>query len=434
MINDDNYQRARLLVGILHDHGFPSRLVGGCVRDHVLGISPQDYDIATMARPEEVQEVFRHLDKPRVKVVPSGIAHGTVTLVLDHHPFQATTLRSDVATDGRRATVAFEASFQADAARRDFTINALSEDLDGTIHDYFSGRAHLAQKKIVFIGSPTARIREDYLRILRFFRFKSRFDLSADSETFAAITAEREGLRKISKERITMELWAMLACPRVDLTLQEMAAARIFEVIVPELAGGLTRALFCRLAAVRDDLFGVTPSLRPAAQVASWLFLLGKQTAYSELTGHLKLSNRHLQVIFWSGEGFAQLKYLSTASQAQLMGFLDHGDRYCGRREFLPYLFPLWQSWLSLQVPGAEESTGVALARIAACERTKYGLRSHFPVSGKLITSWTGIAAGPQVGKLLVMLKEGYRNEEWQSLDQARKIVREMIARGADHL
>ena len=150
-----------------------TRYVGGAVRDDLLGLPVSDIDLATKIPPEEV---VHRLEKARIKAVPTGIDHGTVTAVSDGHPFEITTLRRDVSTDGRRATVAFTNDWQEDAARRDFTINALSADpRTGELFDYFGGLADLEQRHIRFIGDPYQRIAEDHLRTLRFFRFHARF-------------------------------------------------------------------------------------------------------------------------------------------------------------------------------------------------------------------------------------------------------------------
>ena len=147
------------------------------MRDGLLGIPVNDVDLATRLQPDEV---IARLEKARIKAVPTGIDHGTVTAVSDGHPFEITTLRTDVATDGRRATVAFTDDWKADAARRDFTINALSADpVTGEIFDYFGGLGDLEQRHVRFIGDPLQRIAEDHLRILRFFRFHARFGAGA---------------------------------------------------------------------------------------------------------------------------------------------------------------------------------------------------------------------------------------------------------------
>jgi poly(A) polymerase len=194
---------ARLLAALGAKEGL-TRYVGGAVRDGLLGLPVNDVDLATRLKPDEV---IRRLEKARIKAVPTGIDHGTITAVSDGHPFEITTLRTDVSTDGRRATVAFTDDWKADAARRDFTINALSADPEsGEIFDYFGGLDDLGQRHVRFIGDPLQRIAEDYLRILRFFRFHARFGLGEpDPEAIDACAQCANALMSLSRERIADE-------------------------------------------------------------------------------------------------------------------------------------------------------------------------------------------------------------------------------------
>src|SRR5688572_2903859 len=165
-----------------------TRYVGGCVRDTLLGIPVRDVDLATRLTPEEV---MTRLETAGIKAIPTGLAHGTVTAVVGGAPVEVTTLRRDVATDGRRATIAYTDDWREDAARRDFTINALSADpASGEIFDYFGGLADLKARRVRFIGDPLTRIAEDHLRILRFFRFHARFGRGRpDAQGLAACAA-----------------------------------------------------------------------------------------------------------------------------------------------------------------------------------------------------------------------------------------------------
>ncbi len=209
------------------------RYVGGAVRDTLLGIAVKDIDMAT---PLEPPAVIERLKAAGIRSVPTGLAHGTVTAVLEGGPVEITTLRRDVSTDGRHATVAFSTDWQEDAARRDFTINALYADPEGlTVHDYFGGLDDLAARRLRFIGAPQDRIREDYLRILRYFRFQARFgSLPADPEAEAACSALAPGLKGLSRERIASELLMLLALPDPAPTVARMAELGILPVILPE--------------------------------------------------------------------------------------------------------------------------------------------------------------------------------------------------------
>ncbi len=206
---------------LLDRDGEEARLVGGAVRNALMGRPVADYDIATTASP---QTVTARAKAAGLKVRPTGIAHGTVTLLIDGQPFEVTTLREDIDTDGRHAIVRFGRDFAQDALRRDFTINALSLSRDGTIHDYAGGLDDLARCRVRFIGNPATRIREDYLRILRFFRFTAEYgEGPLDADGLAAAVALREGLSRLSRERVRVELLKLLVARRAPSIVTEIA-------------------------------------------------------------------------------------------------------------------------------------------------------------------------------------------------------------------
>lgn len=221
----------RVLVGALGPG--QARYVGGAVRDTLLGLAVKDIDIAT---PLEPQEVMRRLKAHSIQVVPTGIEHGTVTAVLPGGPVEITTLRRDVSTDGRRATVAFASDWQDDAARRDFTINALYADPEtGELFDWFGGLDDLAARRLRFIGDARQRIREDHLRILRYFRFQARFGSQpADDEAESAVSELAATLKGLSRERVGMEMMNLLALPDPAPTVARMAELGVLEVVLPE--------------------------------------------------------------------------------------------------------------------------------------------------------------------------------------------------------
>ena len=210
------------------------RYVGGAVRDTLLGTPVKDVDCATRHLPDESS---RRISASGFKVVPTGIRHGTVTAVLPDGHIEVTTLRRDVATDGRHATVAFTDVWQEDAARRDFTINALSADpLTGEIFDYFDGIADLEKRIVRFIGDPLTRIAEDHLRILRLFRFHARFGKGGpDPAALAACTERANDLMALSRERIADELIKLLGCDDPIATVALMFEHGIFTPIIPEI-------------------------------------------------------------------------------------------------------------------------------------------------------------------------------------------------------
>jgi poly(A) polymerase len=207
------------LVSALDRDGEEARIVGGAVRDALLGAKVNDVDVCTTAAPDEVERRVRAL---KWKPVPTGVDHGTWTVVIEGRAFEVTTLREDVETFGRKASVRFGRDFRADALRRDFTINALSMDRAGRIHDYADGLADLDARRVRFIGDPGQRIREDYLRILRFFRFHARYaEGPLDREGMAAAIALREGLDGLSRERVRWELLKLAVTRGAVATLEE---------------------------------------------------------------------------------------------------------------------------------------------------------------------------------------------------------------------
>ena len=262
-----------------------TRLVGGVVRDTLLGLPVADIDLATRLTPPMVLD---RLARAGVKAVPTGIAHGTITAVLPSGPIEVTTLRRDIATDGRRATVAFTDDWREDAARRDFTINALfAEPMSGEVIDYFDGLADLAAPaRVRFIGDPLTRIAEDHLRILRFFRFHARFGTGApDPAGLDACTARANDLMTLSRERIAQELLRLLTLPRAVDTLAMMLDRAILAPVVPEIgASGLARlgTLRRQEAAARV----------PGDPVRAFAAVLGPDPAVADaVAARLRLSN-----------------------------------------------------------------------------------------------------------------------------------------------
>ena len=223
----------RILDALGADEGL-TRYVGGAVRDELLDIPVNDIDFATRLRPDEV---VARLEKARIKAVPTGIAHGTITAVADGQPAEITTLRADVSTDGRRATVEFSDDWQADAARRDFTINALYADPQtGEIFDYFGGLDDLKARRVRFIGDPLLRIAEDHLRILRFFRFHARYGRGdPDPAAVDACTARANDLMALSRERIADETIKTLGLTDPVATVALMVDRGIFAPVLPEI-------------------------------------------------------------------------------------------------------------------------------------------------------------------------------------------------------
>src|SRR5882757_1878919 len=206
---------------LLDSNGEQARVVGGAVRNALLNIPIGDIDIATTALPDEV---VRRAKAAGIKSVPTGIDHGTVTLVVDGQPFEVTTLREDTETYGRKAKVAFGRDWVRDAERRDFTINGLSVDADGIVHDHIGGLADIAARRVRFIGDPNQRIAEDYLRILRFFRIHAAYGAGEpDRAGYLACIGGRAGLAGLSAERIRMEMLKLMVAPGAVTAVVAMA-------------------------------------------------------------------------------------------------------------------------------------------------------------------------------------------------------------------
>ena len=260
-----------------------ARYVGGAVRDTLLGIAVKDIDIATPLVPAEVID---RLNAAQIRSVPTGIEHGTVTAILPGGPVEITTLRHDVSTDGRRATVAFATEWQDDAARRDFTINALYADpASGAVFDWFGGLADLSARRLRFIGDARQRIREDHLRILRYFRFQARFGSQpADPEAESACTDLAATLKGLSRERVGMEMLNLLGLPDPAPTVQRMAQLAVLPVVLPEADPAALAALVAHEArqGIAPDAIRRLAALLPAdpalaEKVASRFRLSGAQ-------------------------------------------------------------------------------------------------------------------------------------------------------------
>jgi poly(A) polymerase len=275
----------RSLLAALGAGGATVRFVGGCVRDAILGLRPQDVDVAT---PEKPEQVIRRLEKAKLKAVPTGLEHGTVTAVVPPASFQITTLRRDVSTDGRHATVAFGTDWAEDAARRDFTINALYADADGRLYDYTDGRADLAAGLVRFIGDPAQRVAEDYLRVLRFFRFHARFGRGAPDAASLAACADAAGrLDHLSGERIRDELLKILILPNAADALALMQQSGVLAAILPEArfdADVLGRLIGLQAAAAAAG--GAEPDAWPRLAV-----LLSGNSDGDAVADRLRLSN-----------------------------------------------------------------------------------------------------------------------------------------------
>ncbi len=273
-----------------YSEGADIRLVGGCVRDGLLNSYAHDIDLATNLEPEQV---IKHLKDNNIKVIDTGSKFGTVTAVIDKKPYEITTLRKDIECYGRQAKVEYTNSFFEDACRRDFTINAMSYDLEtGKLYDYFYGLEHLKQRQVIFIGSARQRIEEDYLRILRFFRFSSRFARALDETGFTACKTLKNGLNKLSRERINEEFAKLLDTPRYSYIIWECQKAGILELIFPGCSFNLAIInYFEEEKEFLDSVIGNSISFGYEFKLALLLFDPAKES-YKDIFKSLKFSNK----------------------------------------------------------------------------------------------------------------------------------------------
>ena len=314
---------ARILAALDSESGHV-RYVGGAVRDDLLGLPISDIDLATSLLPDDV---IQRLEKARIKAVPTGIAHGTVTAVADGQPVEITTLRSDVSTDGRRATVAFSDDWPSDAARRDFTINALYADPQtGEISDYFDGLDDLKARRVRFIGDPLTRIAEDHLRILRFFRFHARFGSGEpDAAGLAACTSRANDLMALSRERIADELIKILGLDDPTQTIALMIERGILKPVIPEITSAepLTALVEAeREAGIEPEALRRLSALLPrdpaiAADVAARLKLSNKARKRLAAAAETDLGENPRSLAYWTGKEAAIDRLLLAARSSE---------------------------------------------------------------------------------------------------------------------
>jgi poly(A) polymerase len=362
----------RALLSALAEAGITVRFVGGCVRDALVAPALDrpiaDIDLATPARPEEVAAA---LDKAGIKVVPTGIAHGTVTAVVPPRHYEITTLRRDVETDGRHARVAFGADWADDAARRDFTINAIYLDPDGTLHDPVGGLADLTARRVRFVGNPATRIAEDVLRVLRYYRFAARFGGgTGDPAARAACRAAVPLLPRLSAERVAQELTGLFGAANPIPALRMMAEDRVLAAILPE------GTRIDRL----ENLIAIEPEPDPLRRLAALV-----------------------QVDAAGATGLAERLRLSGAERERLASLappwsLDPAGDQRAQRSLLYRLGAQRYRDLVLLIAAAGGMNTARLAALLALAETWQP--PVFPLAGRDVTT-LGIPQGPRIGELL---------------------------------
>jgi poly(A) polymerase len=362
------------LLALLNRDGEEARVVGGAVRNDLLGIVANEIDIATTALPEEVT---RRVEAAGGKAVPTGIEHGTVTAILDNHPIEVTTLRQDVETFGRKARVVFGRDWNADAQRRDFTINALSAGPDRVVHDYVGGLADIEQRRVRFIGEPARRIEEDYLRILRFFRFHAHFGVGApDADGVRACVRGRSGLEMLSRERVRMEVLKLLSVAHATPTLAVMAESGLLGTVL----GGVAQlASFENMAKREAALDLKADALRRLGALGVWV-----EEDAERLGARLRLSNAESERLL-ALEGWWRIGHTLDAKAARALLY------QLGAQSFLDRLLVAW----SRSEAGAADAAWQEFATLPA--RWPVPL---FPLKAADFMS-LGLVAGPSLGAAL---------------------------------
>ena len=374
---------AGAVLAVLDRDGEEARVVGGAVRNVLLGVPQGEVDIATTALPDEV---VRRTTAAGFRPVATGIEHGTVTVVADGVPFEVTTLRQDVETYGRRAKVVFGRDWRLDALRRDFTINALFLARDGTIYDYVGGRADLAAHRVRFIGDPATRIAEDYLRILRFFRFHAIYGVGApDPAGLAAGIRARGGIESLSRERVRMELVKLLTAPRAGPTLAVMTEAGILGPVL----GGVPRlASFAQMEAIETVSGLGTDACRRLGALA--VFIVEDAERLSE---RLRLSNAETERLASMAQAWWRLP-AAVADERALRALLYR----LGEQRFVDRMTLAWS-----RTP-ADASDPVWRRAVALPQRWQ---PPAFPLkAADLIVR--GIAKGPALGQALAAAEEAW--------------------------
>jgi poly(A) polymerase len=390
------------LIEILAASGHETRFVGGAVRDAMLGLSISDVDLATTALPDEVSA---QLGAAGIKTVPTGLAHGTLTAVVEGEGIEITTLREDSETDGRHAVVTFTKDWEKDAARRDFTFNALSRDAHGRIYDYFGGADDLRLGRVRFVGDATARIREDYLRLLRFFRFHAWFGrVEPDEKTLNALTVAAPQLATLSRERVWKELSKLLAAADPSETIMLMLQKGITKHLLPEADRLATMCSLISYEHMRKKKQAPNPLLRLAA------LLTGK-----------KVSAEKLQKRF----------ALSTAETQNLAHYLANPLVFDGQFNAANLSFCLYRYGFDL----TEDFLVLAQAQAAQFnwESAKPVLEKwvpkSFPLRGEDLLA-LGLSPGPRIGKILHAVEnwwmaQNFVPDQAACLQQARKLIEE---------
>ncbi|WP_312797780.1 CCA tRNA nucleotidyltransferase [Tianweitania sp.] len=377
----------RLLTALKAD-GEEARIAGGAVRDALIGRPTGDVDIATTVLPPQT---IARAEAAGLRAIPTGIEHGTITVIADGTPYEVTTLRSDIETDGRHAKVAFGRDWQKDAERRDFTINGLYAEADGTVIDLVGGLADLDKRLLRFIGEPEQRIREDYLRILRFFRFFAWFGTGRpDAEGLKACARLKEGVTGLSAERIWTEMRKLLTAPDPSRALLWMRTTGVLTLVLPESEKWGIDAIHGLVSAEQARGWAADPLLRLASIIPP------NAERIESLSKRLRLSKAETKRL----EDWAAAAPAAEDESTQALARRIHG----GSREGIV-------DRLKLQI-ASQSAAGNDVSPLEALLSHADGWESPtFPISGADLMA-QGVPAGPELGRLLKELEA-----EWSASD-----------------
>lgn len=390
---------AARVLGLLNSEGAEARVVGGAVRNELLGIPVNDIDIATTALPAEV---IRRAKAAGIKSVPTGIEHGTVTLVVDAQPFEVTTLRQDVETFGRKAKVAFGTNWVRDAERRDFTINGLSIDAGGVVHDYVGGLADIAAKRVRFIGDPNLRIAEDYLRILRFFRIHAAYGAGEpDRAGYLACISGRAGLAGLSAERLRMEILKLMIAQGAVLAVAAMADGGL---LLPIFGGIAYTGTFAAMISAERAL-GLPPN---AIRRLGALAVAVSEDA-RRLAAHLRLTNNETKTLDSMGHRWWRLAGMDEARARRRLYRLG-AERYRDR---------LMLAWARAGQEGQQASSASWRELATLPERWS---APKFPLKAADFVA-RGIDAGPALGHVLALAEDAWLAADFPSDEPALKAI-----------
>jgi len=366
---------------LLNSGGEEARVVGGAVRNALLEVPIGDIDVATTALPEEV---VRRAKAAGIKSVPTGIEHGTVTLVIEGQPFEVTTLREDTETFGRRAKVSFGRDWVGDARRRDFTINALSIGADGIVHDYVGGLEDIAARRVRFIGEAKARIEEDYLRILRFFRFHAAFGTGEiDRDGYLACIAARDGMATLSAERVRMEMLKLLVTGGAVAAVIAMADGGLLQMIL----GGVTYSGTFAAMIEAERALGLKAD--PVRRLAALAVALPEDAR--RLTTRLRLSNNESKALDSMGHRWWRLAGMDEARARRRLYRLGE-ERYRDR---------LMLAWARAGI-GGDPAPWIELARLPQrFTPPKFPLRAADFIA-------RGVPEGPSLGHVLTLAEDAW--------------------------